>query len=444
MSPATFKMALRGCGHLGRCFMQILPKAFVFLVVWWLVACGGSKEKKEDRVTGLVDVSGVFTEWDGAFAAYRGSSFMLLDVQSSVVSRGLLDDSGAFMIKSVEADRSYYGLLIGADFRLLGRLELGVSGSETRLPVFRLDQTQGDLGVLVVREGVIHTSQRDGLEAESKLGKIEKEPVVFAKNLPKNSELDLDPDIDGDGIPNVIDGDVDGDGIPNVLDEGTFADANNENLSWQLSYESNIRDFGYVSCSYLLGTTQIQHRCVLQSPRDSVAAAKLRTLATEVDFKRASSGSGDQVWVAEFNRDVSAESLLRRIAFVDANLLDGAKKSFVSYLGEKLPFAFKSASVELRQDQITAQLELVGWREPEGTQLQVVVTDAATSRVMVFSEAVSLPKTTFKGVEAMFAGATAESRYLVQLRIICPGQLPGLLGSGVESQKFENQALVLE
>jgi hypothetical protein len=423
-----------------------LPVAFTLSVFMLLTlgSCGGEKDKKVAATADTVDVSGVFTEWNGAFGAYRGASFLLLDVESNAVSSAVLDDSGGFLIKTVDSGRSYYGLLLGSDFRLLGRLELGVSGSETRLPVFSLGTTLGDLGVLVVREGVIHTSQRDSLEAETKLGKIEKDPVVFEKNLPKNAELALDPDIDGDGIPNLIDGDVDGDGIANILDQNTFADEYNENISWQLSYESNVRDFGYLSCSYLVGPAQVQHRCILQSPRDSIATAKLRTLATEVDFKRASSGSGDQVWIAEFSRDIAAESLVGRLALVDATLPDGSKRSFISHLGDSLPFAFKSASVELRKNEISAQVELTGWNEPEGTQLQVVISDVKNSRVMVFTESVTLPKTTFKGVESMFLGATADSRYQVQLRLLCPGQLPGLLGSGVESQKFEEQALVLE
>ncbi len=441
-------MALRPWKRYSLCIL-ICPKTFataVALIVGLLIlgSCGGEKDKKTTAVPEAVDVSGVFTEWTSAFGSYKGASFMLLDVESNVVSSAVLDDNGGFLIKSVDSGRSYYGLLLGSDFRLLGRLELGAFGSETRLPVFRLGSTLGDLGVLVAREGVIHTSQRDSLEAEPKIGKIEKEPVVFEKNLPENGELALDPDIDGEGIPNVIDGDVDGDGIPNILDQKTYADEYNENISWQLSYENNIRDFGYLSCSYLVGPAQIQHRCILQSPRDSIATAKLRTLATEVDFKRASSGSGDQVWLAEFSRDISAESLIGRLALVDATLADGSKKSFVSHLGDSLPFAFKSATVELRRTEVSAQLELTGWKDTEGTQLQVVITDVKNSRVMVFTESVSLPKTTFKGVESMFLGATAESRYQVQLRLLCPGQLPGLLGSGVESQKFEDQALKLE
>jgi hypothetical protein len=113
----------------------------------------------------------------------------------------------------------------------------------------------------------------------------------------------------------------------------------------------------------------------------------------------------------------------------------GVPRGYVIPLGEDVPYRFVQTQIRLAGDVLAVDLDLDGWDQPTGVQLQVLVSDSERSWTRVLGAPVQLPTTNIAGIKSwpMVVG----SQYVVKVRLVLPAPLGGMLGSALEAAEVE-------
>lgn len=411
------------------------------VVVWFLqiltTACGGldmfADSKSPARVTD-VKVAGQFAEWGDALGVVGGGYAVMLQSSTGKAFWSSIGPKGGFVVAGVEANETYYFVVLGRDYRLLAHLESASDSQGSRRTILSIGEQDLSMGTLTVTDGVVRASRQQDFGFLSVLGVIPPAPVAFAANRP-TAEVTPNPDIDLDGLPNWVDADWDGDGVPNLVDDALYGNGVDTALTWQQHYGLALGGFGYITCSWLAKATTFSHLCTLDAQLESITGARLVTDGTEVEFSQASGAENHGLWSLDFSRDVPAgqdsASLVGRLALVSVTLVNGKQVGYVVPLGGAAPYTVESADAIMIGDALTATLSVNGWDNRSGVRLQALVTNAESGLTRALSGPLVVPTTALSGLKSwpLVDGAT----YDVSLRLLFPSPMAGVLGSAVEA-----------
>jgi hypothetical protein len=340
-------------------------------------SCGRAPVEYLDETPSTVNVTGAFADWTPGTSSFAGGRLMLLDASTNEVylsSKELTESDPSFTIENVPLAGKYYGILV--DSRFEPRAYFGKKmpdGKEQR--VFKLSNTLGKLGTIVVRDQIMAPSQQADLEFQSNIG-VKNVNKIFEKEF--TTTFSANPDIDEDGIPNIIDTDVDGDRSGteesnikfNIFDAFTYknkdAKVQDSTIASAYNYAYGIPKMGFFKCNFLRTPAPAsmtswdetkavyltKFLCSLKLPSGLVESVQLTTVKTLLntsskdsppfDWKMRDDGnSGDLIasdgnWSAQFTlKEGEPETFKEQLIFATAKLTNGARKTFVTTLEPK-------------------------------------------------------------------------------------------------------------
>lgn len=434
-------------------------------------SCGRQPIQNIDEPAQEITVEGAFADWSTSINSFSGGLFALLDANTNEVLSSEIK-SGAFKIQKVPSDGRYYGMLIGPDYQVRATLQKKLQDNKTVYNVFRAGNTLGQLGTLVISNGVLSSSQQSDFDFQTSLGanSNNNEKKIFASAF--NGNFTANPDIDGDGIPNMIDSDVDGDDFSNIIDQNTYGGESLEDskIAWTHNYGHAIPKTGFFNCNQLkipvAGTTGFKYDfwCTLKIAAGS--ADKVTLKSTGLSLEMADDGgtqiqahndpiAGDGVWNARFSVDGTKSTLFpNQMAMATVQLKSGVTKSYLTLIGPQFPYTaeFKKdatsgqLSVTLTKTELKAEVILKKWpkeKPPKGLTMELIMLNEDESYIKSFSAKIetaenvendpTASKFTMSDTRIGDLGLSTDKKYKFKLRVLGPSPLPGLVGSGTET-----------
>ncbi|MEN9810195.1 MAG: hypothetical protein RLZZ488_1762 [Pseudomonadota bacterium] len=422
-----------------------------------------SLEEPNEEIT----VSGAFADWSPTANSFSNGMFVLLDSATNEVFTGDIS-SNSFKIEKVPAQGKYYGLLIGPDFQVRGLMQKSAPVGELKYYIFRMGQTGGNLGTLVVSDGkanspdVLETSQQSELDFQTTLGASEK-LAPFKADYSTNFQLL--PDIDGDAIPNMLDTDVDGDAVENIYDAQTYSDKSPDDakIPWQHNYSNGIPKMGFLKCDQLrkAADPSFEFWCVLKLPAGLAEKVTLKSFGVETEMfddggkTQATHGdptAGDGVWNARFTLSTGQGLFPEQLVMATVTLASGGTKKYLTPLGPEFNHLVSFQMTTENKPEITITATKIDAKVlvtncpttgsfPSGVKLEIQILNADGSFLKSFREALGNCGETTDGI--VFKHSLEESfldfglkegiKYRFKARIIGPAALPGLVGSASES-----------
>jgi hypothetical protein len=435
-----------------------------------LQSCARAPIETVDDTVSNVTISGAFSDWNPSASNFSGGVFLLLDAVTNEIFKSdpIKADSPSFQIRNVPVTGKYYGILLGADFQPLAYLQKKAPDGKTILPVFKVGNTDGQFGTLVIKNGKLESSQQSEIDFQTSVG-AHSELRTFAADFSTN--FIASPDIDTDGIPNVLDTDVDGDGDnkPNALDSATYAGKTvktpDSEIPWQFNYGYGIPKMGFFKCEYLRtpnakdnATFLFKYSCQLKMPAKRIEKITLRTTqgfmdgakfwngADPFDWNMRDDGSlgdlisEDGIWTGRFSVTDAIPSYANQTILADVKMKDGTMKSYITTLEPKIEFktrtdqplaAFVSAEDNLYLFFSLGQLSgtLSGFQISATILKDADDTEIATLTQPLFDAGASA----FAGISQLgLAATTDDMKYRIKVKITAPAALPGLLGNAFE------------
>lgn len=438
-------------------------------------SCGRQPIQNLEEPVQEITVEGAFADWSTTMNSFSGGLFALFDANTNEVLSSDIK-AGAFKIEKVPAEGRYYGLLIGPDFQVRATLQKKLQDNKTIYNVFRAGNTLGQLGTLVISNGALSSSQQSDLDFQTTLGANSNNndkktfTTVFTTNFSAN------PDIDGDGIPNMIDPDVDGDELSNIVDQSTYGGESlvDSKIAWQYNYAHSIPRAGYLNCDQLkspvAGTTGYKYDfwCTLKIQSES--AEKVTLKSTGLTTEMADDGgmqvqihndpiANDGVWNARFSIDGTKTTLFpNQLAMATVQYKNGSTKSYLTLIGPEFPYAaeFKKdattgkLAITLSKSELKTEVILRKWpkdKPPKGLVLEVILLNEDETYIKTVTSKLessenvendeTASKFTLTDSRIGELGLSTEKKYKFKARVLGPAPLPGLVGSGTETSVTE-------
>ncbi|MEN9528925.1 MAG: hypothetical protein RI932_798 [Pseudomonadota bacterium] len=454
-------------------------------------SCGRAPVEYLDESVSNVEVTGAFTDWTPGTSSFAGGRFVLLDPTTSevFVSNEISATQPKFTIENVPVAGRYYGILIDSRFEPRAYIEKKMADGK-KLRLFKLNNTIGKLGTSVVRDQSIEPSQQADLEFQTNLGVVSGRKA-FDKEF--SATFSPNPDIDEDGIPNIIDTDVDGDvGGPNsanikynIFDAFTYNKSEklpDSSIAWQFNYAYGIPKLGFFKCNYLRSPSppappaamtdpsetqtnfELTFSCALKLPSSFAQSVELMTVKSLLDAAKDSDGiafdkkmrddgksgdliASDGIWTGQLKiTEGSPESFKEQLIFASVKLASGAYKTFVTVLEPKTTItkdnltrtcpsnanSLAGLAVSLNLESGKADLNEfnVSLRLRSETG-QTVESDKDGNKLPPLSFKYVAPnKFEFTGAENTFT--LSNGTYFPLIKITAPSALPGILGSAFE------------
>jgi|GEM_PF-795914 len=356
-------------------------------------SCGRAPVEYLDETVGTVEVTGAFADWTPGTSSFAGGRFILLDAATNEVfiSNEIDPKNPKFEIKNVPVSGKYYGILIDSRFEPRAYFQKS-EGDTKKLRVFKLGNSVGNLGTVVVRDERLEPSQQGDLEFQNNIGVSENATNAnkpFEKEF--NPTFTANPDIDEDGIPNVLDIDVDGDvsgsnGATikyNIFDAFTYNKSEkipDSSIPWQYNYAHGIPKLGFFKCNFLRSPVpptsaspmpahaqspslsfEKTYSCSLKLPAGFAQSVELLTAKNMLDLAKGIDGKkynramlddgnidgnvdgqsgdlirADGIWTGNFKiTEAQIDSFRNQLIFATAKLSNGIQKTFVTTLEPK-------------------------------------------------------------------------------------------------------------
>lgn len=424
-----------------------------------------SLEEPNEEIT----VSGSFADWSATANSFSNGMFVLLDSSTNEVYSGNIS-SNSFKIEKVPSQGKFYGLLIGPDFQVRGLMQKTAADGALKYYIFRLGQTAGNLGTLVVGNAAangidaLESSQQSELDFQTTLGasKEGKEGKEFTGEY--SSNFAPSPDIDGDGIPNMLDTNADGDRYDNIIDRQTYAGnaLPDAKIPWQHNYANGIPKAGFFKCDQLRkADSSFEFWCILKLPAGLAEKVTLKSFGVDTEMfddggksqaAHGDSTAGDGVWNSRFSLEANKSFFPRQLVMATVTLAGGGSKKFLTTLGPVFPYTVRfhkvdnNPFIELSEKELNTKVVVANWPQtapPKGLLLEILLLDAADqSFVKSFSVKLESGEPVGEGsAETLFPlvdpniaelGLTKPT-YRFKVRIIGPAALPGTVGSAAES-----------
>ena len=475
-------------------FLSLLAVSLPLLMT---SSCGRAPIESLEEPGGTINVTGAFSDWTPSTSSFAGGVFLLLDPNTNEVFKSDIIDSGkpVFKIENVPVTGKYYGILL--DGRFEPRAYLEKTGSDSKKQrVFKLGSTDGNFGTLVVRDSKLESSQQASLEFQANYGTFS---VGKPFELGFTTAFVANPDIDGDGIPNILDIDLDGDGNPNISDAITYNGSKelpDSAIASQFNYGYGITKQGFFKCNFkkiqsliTLNNTKTmvqEYTCLLKLSSGVVDQVELTTQSSffSPDFDKKMKDDGeypmsrdliakDGIWTAQFNTPQNIVSYKEQTILATATLNNGSKKTFITTLEPDLVLTSESlggslfrgitltAATPVSKDfQISFAPEGSPPLNPDKFQVTATLYSAGSTselpqRINQKDSAEVVREFKFKFVSAANKFETdfdvspgkdlnfdpaAFPEYRLRLKFTAPASLPGLLGS--EFEFFSNTLVI--
>jgi hypothetical protein len=429
-----------------------------------------SLEETSEELT----VEGSFVDWSATANSFAGGMFALMDANTNEVFTAEIK-SNHFKMEKIPSMGRYYGFLLGPDYQVRGTLQKSSTDGTTNYYVFKMGAAAGNLGTLVVSNGKLESSQQSELEFQTTFG-ANKESKPFTADYTTN--FVANPDIDGDGLPNMIDNNVDGDDFFNIIDPRTYSEKSipDSKIPWQYSYANGIPKSGFFKCDQLklpnnggvTGKFTFEFWCSLKLPPGIVEKVTLKSFAVESEMqddggeKNATAkdpSANDGIWNARFSIDGAKNSIFpNQLVLANVVLRDGRTRSYLTAFGPEFPYSVefeekdeggtKSPKITLSQSKLEVDCIVRNWSKikiPKGMVLEVLMLNSEDlSFVKSFNLLLESGEPISDGsLDYRFnitddkisqLGLTKES-YKFKARVVGPASLPGLVGSAVESSE---------
>ncbi len=434
-------------------------------------SCGRQPIQTLEESVEELTVEGAFADWNSSVNSFAGGVFALLDATTNEVFSGEIK-SGAFKIEKVPSNGRYYGMLIGPDYQVRATLQKKLPDNKTIYNVFRLGNSMGQLGTLVINSDVLASSQQSELDFQTTLGASANNNDKKAFTSEYSANFNANPDIDADGTPNMIDPDVDGDEFNNIIDSKSYGGESIEDskIAWQYNYAHSIPKLGYFNCDQLkspvagLPGYSFEFWCALKVPNSLADKVTLKTVGLSVEM--ADDGgtkvpthkdpiANDGVWNARFSIDGNKTTLFtRQMILANVTLKNGQTKSYLTLLGPEFPYSLEfnkdattqKPSITLTKTELKAECIVRKWpkdKPPKGLLLEVILLNEDETYVKSFTSKIesaeevandaSAGKFTLTDTRISELGLAAEKKFKFKARILGPAALPGLVGSGTET-----------
>ncbi len=438
-------------------------------------SCGRAPIESLEEPGGTINVTGAFSDWTPSTSSFAGGVFLLLDPNTNEVFKSdtINDSDPQFKIENVPVTGKYYGILL--DSRFEPRAYLEKTGSDSKKQrVFKLGSTAGNFGTLVVRDDVIASSEHSELEFQANYG-AQRERGKWTK-IPFPAKFSTafvpNPDIDGDGIPNVIDTDVDGDEIQNIFDPVTYdeTDITDAKIPAQFNYGYGIPNKGFFKCIHTRDVLKIKVSCFLKGSSNTIAQMSLKTSTTLLPQDKPMNDDGpvgqsgdllpkDSVFTGQFDIDTKRTPTFDlQTIIASLKMKDGSSKSFITTLEPKLPDSsiFKNALINftkgfaqitvepnpefkpsLSKFNVTAELLNPGATPAKDRfgNIQPRLNFSFDNNIFKTESIVDLKLNDRLPDDSTKECTGAESvtcKYILRIRVTAPAALPGLLGSAFE------------
>jgi hypothetical protein len=434
-------------------------------------SCGRQPIQNIDEPIQDITFEGAFSDWNTSVNSFAGGLFALMDANTNEVFSAEIK-SGAFKIQKVPSDGRYYGMLIGPDYQVRATLQKKLQDNKTIYNVFRAGNTVGQLGTLVINDAALSSSQQSDLDFQTTLGANSNENAQKQFNAVFSTNFNANPDIDGDGIPNMIDSNVDGDKLTNIIDKSTYGGESLEDakIAWTYNYGHAIPKTGYFNCSQLKSPVaatsffKYDFWCTLKLPAGT--AEKVTLKSTGLNIEMADDGgiqvqthsdpiANDGVWTARFSIDGSKTTLFpNQLVMAAVQLKNGQSKSYLTLIGPEFPYAAdfkkdptsKQLSVTLTKSNLKVDVVLKNWPQdehPKGVTLEVLLLNEDDSFIKSFTDPIgkgenaeddaTASKFTLERSHIDELGLSSDKKYKLKARVLGPAPLPGLVGSGTET-----------
>lgn len=439
-------------------------------------SCGRPPVEDLDEPAGSVTVTGAFADWSPSNGLYNNGVFALIDAQSNEVFRSepIQSENPAFSINDVPITGKYYGVLLDKRYRARSYLQKATDDGKT-MRVFQLGSSQGKLGVIVARDNRLEASEQDKLDY-STLGitslQTELANISFSTNFTAN------PDIDGDGIPNVIDTDVDGDATDNIFDSQTYneSEVSDSNIPWPYNYGYGIPKAGFFKCDHLFAQKdstetiayELKGSCSLRLPAGTVESVKLETnttfmanakttdAGTAFDWKMRDDGTtgdliaDDGIWTGQFLlAEEQWSQVPDQIFIATVTYKNGRVRSYITTLETLKPnerLSFDTALIDTASDKIAVVFKLQELSKNDHFQVELTLYDSGNgTEIVTLTQPLSaldlkFPKEDSPSLKehissylSQQASSPAEVTLRLKLKVSTPAALPGLLGSAFET-----------
>lgn len=435
-------------------------------------SCGRPPVEDFEEPGGTVTVSGAFADWNPASGIYNNGVFVLMDALSNEVfkSAPINADSPSFSISDVPVNGRYYGVLLDKHYTARSYLQKTTDESKV-MRVFQLSASQGKLGIVVPRDSKLEASEQDKLEfislgiSDGSAQSTEKEfTTTFAAN----------PDIDADGIPNLLDTDLDGDGIQNIFDPKTYngSEILDSNIPWQYNYGYGIPKAGFFKCDHLFARKDsnetIHASCSLKLPVDKVESVRIETNKTFMENAKTADGGAafdwtmrddgnsgdligdDGIWTGQFM--IPAERwnhVPAQIFIATVNYKSGSVRSYITTLETLKPqenLSIELASLNNDPEGISVVAKLKELSGDASFQAGLTLIDTSNdNEIITLTQPLTTMNLNFPAEDTQSLNEVI-SAYLRQqpntptevtlrlkLKVSAPAALPGLLGSAFEA-----------
>lgn len=435
-------------------------------------SCGRPPVEDYEEPSETVTVSGAFADWNPASGIYSNGVFILMDALSNEVfkSAPINTDSPSFNISDVPISGRYYGVLLDKHYTARAYLQKATNESKV-MRVFQLSASNGKLGVVVSRENKLEASEQDKLEFIS-LGISDGN--AQATDLDFTTAFSANPDIDADGIPNLLDTDIDGDGIQNIFDPKTYngSEMLDSNIPWQYNYGYGIPKSGFFKCDHLFARKDsnetIHGSCSLKLPVDKVESVRIETNKTFMDNAKTSDASAafdwtmrddgnsgdliadDGIWTGQFM--LSAErwnQVPAQIIIATVNYKSGAVKSYITTLETLKPhenLSIETATLSNDQGSISVVAQLKELSGDSSFQAALTLLDASNDNEIItltqplITMSLNFPAENSQSMIEIISAylrqqpnTPKEVSLKLKLKVSAPAALPGLLGSAFEA-----------
>lgn len=432
-------------------------------------SCARQPIQSLEETSEELNVEGSFVDWSATANSFSGGMFVLMDAATNEVFTSEIRNNH-FRLEKIPSLGRYYGLLLGPDFQVRGTLQKSSADGATNFYVFKMGASAGQLGTLVVNNGKLESSQQSELEFQATLG-ISKGANPYT--LDYSTTMAANPDIDTDGIPNMIDNNVDGDDYFNILDVRTYSDKSlpDSKIPWQYNYANGIPRTGFFKCDQLKtpnpGATPTKFSyefwCSLKLPAGIAEKITLKTFANESELfddggatneKAKDPSANDGVWNGRFTIDESKNSLFpNQLVIANVVLKDGKTRTYLTTLGPSFPYSVKfeesqgTPLITLTATNLEISCVIENWSKlkiPKGMMLEVLMLNPDDlSFIKSFSMLLESGEPASEGAsdyrfkltddKINQLGLDPDKKYVFKARVVGPASLPGLVGSAAES-----------
>jgi len=427
----------------------------------------------DDTNTDTVTVTGAFADWTPATSPFAGGTFLLLDSSTNEVFRSekISLNKFSFEIKNVPISGKYYGFLIGADYQALAFIQKTES-EDKAFRVFKFGNSAGQLGTIVIKGQTLLPSQLTDLDFQTAYVSKSSETEYLGKF---STTFVPNPDLDGDGIPNIIDTDLNGRDGTNGVDSKTYSDKDNSEVPWQYNYGNGIPKQGFFRCDHNVApnpdysSPSIKFSCFLKLNKESVASIKISSANLNSETAMRDDGdlnfndalANDGIWSASFVLENKNVPYKNQLVMANVILKTGETKSYITTLGPQFPYEIKIDSTDFKIDtqgtptKLTLTYTITHPKSPKAPD----PSDRFKVEAIFYKNDGSTlcddanPVCTISGVYKADKGKTpweledtslkfdpSNPKFKIKLRLIGPAAGPGLTGSAVESAVQEVSA----